>query len=103
MPVVAHPLNWIKAALRQKSIAGLRTYTRGFCSERHPVDNLETKSNIFLPGDYYICSLLQCILVACSHFLTLKLNEAWYEAEVQSPELVPDDEEILSEFLQVGQ
>lgn len=42
------------------------------------------------------------MLVACSHFLTLKLNETWYEAEVQSPELVSNDEIVLSEFLHIG-
>lgn len=39
------------------------------------------------------------MLVACSHFLTLKLNETWYEAEIQIRGLVSEDEKILNEFL----
>ncbi|XP_026325386.1 uncharacterized protein LOC113234303, partial [Hyposmocoma kahamanoa] len=44
----------------------------------------------------------ECMLVACSHFLTLKLNETWYEAEIQIRGLVSEDEKILNEFLHFG-
>ncbi|XP_049885473.1 uncharacterized protein LOC126380249 [Pectinophora gossypiella] len=44
----------------------------------------------------------EALLVLCSHFLTIKLNEAWMEALLQSPGYVPKDKDILDEFLQIG-
>ncbi|XP_041986930.1 uncharacterized protein LOC121738761 [Aricia agestis] len=44
----------------------------------------------------------EVILVLCSHYLTLKLNETWSEMAARSPELVPQDQKILEEFLQLN-
>ncbi|XP_045784537.1 uncharacterized protein LOC123880455 [Maniola jurtina] len=44
----------------------------------------------------------ETILVLCSHYLTLKLNETWAEAEVQCFDLLKQDKEVLEEFLQIN-
>ncbi|CAB3259076.1 unnamed protein product [Arctia plantaginis] len=44
----------------------------------------------------------EAILVLCSNYLTLKLNEVWAETKVQSPGCIPEDEIILDEFLSIG-
>ncbi|XP_075990592.1 cilia- and flagella-associated protein 69-like isoform X2 [Anticarsia gemmatalis] len=44
----------------------------------------------------------EAVLVLCSHYLTLKLNEAWTETHTQSPGLVHQDSVILDEFLNIG-
>ncbi|CAH0703764.1 unnamed protein product [Spodoptera exigua] len=42
------------------------------------------------------------ILVLCSHYLTLKLNEVWSETKVQCVDMITKDNEILEDFLAVG-
>ncbi|KAJ0183695.1 hypothetical protein K1T71_000118 [Dendrolimus kikuchii] len=44
----------------------------------------------------------EAVLVLCSHYLTLKLIEVWKEIKIQSPGFLPEDEEILEEFLHIG-
>ncbi|XP_052746667.1 uncharacterized protein LOC112050428 [Bicyclus anynana] len=44
----------------------------------------------------------ETILLLCAHFLTLKLNETWAEAKAQSNRLLPPDQELLNEFLQIN-
>ncbi|KAG6454112.1 uncharacterized protein LOC115446035 [Manduca sexta] len=41
-------------------------------------------------------------LVLCSHYLTLKLVEVWAETKVQNVGLLPQDNEVLEEFLHIG-
>ncbi|XP_045510297.1 uncharacterized protein LOC123705525 [Colias croceus] len=43
----------------------------------------------------------ETILVLCSHYLTIKLNECWYETKVRSQGYLPHDETVLSEFLHI--
>ncbi|RVE53104.1 hypothetical protein evm_002201 [Chilo suppressalis] len=42
------------------------------------------------------------VLVLCSHYMTLKLNEVWVETKIQSPCLLPQDQDVLEEFLNIG-
>ncbi|XP_026759124.2 uncharacterized protein LOC113518411 [Galleria mellonella] len=44
----------------------------------------------------------EAILVLCSYYLTIKLNEVWMETQAQNPELLPQDNYILREFLHIG-
>ncbi|CAH2103078.1 unnamed protein product [Euphydryas editha] len=44
----------------------------------------------------------EVILVLCSHYLTIKLNETWVETKLQSPGLLKQDEIILDEFLEIN-
>lgn len=42
------------------------------------------------------------ILVLCSHYMTIKLNETWLETKLQSPGLLVQDEDVLDEFLEIN-
>ncbi|XP_072930307.1 cilia- and flagella-associated protein 69-like isoform X2 [Epargyreus clarus] len=44
----------------------------------------------------------KAILVLCSHYLTIKYNETWMETKIQSPDLLPQDQDILDEFLHIS-
>ncbi|CAK1554778.1 unnamed protein product [Leptosia nina] len=44
----------------------------------------------------------EAILVLCSHFMTIKLGECWYESECQASGFLPYDEGIFREFRQIN-
>ncbi|XP_047523680.1 uncharacterized protein LOC125062135 [Pieris napi] len=44
----------------------------------------------------------ETILVLCSHFLTIKLNECWFETKARSKRFLPQDEEAFEEFIQIS-
>ncbi|KAL0902679.1 hypothetical protein ABMA27_000498 [Loxostege sticticalis] len=44
----------------------------------------------------------ESVLVLCSHYFTVKLNEVWLETQIQCPGLLPHDNDVLGEFLQIG-
>ncbi|XP_068632395.1 cilia- and flagella-associated protein 69-like, partial [Battus philenor] len=43
----------------------------------------------------------EIILLLCSHYLTIKLNETWFEAKILCPGLLPQGVETLEEFSQI--
>ncbi|XP_026500645.2 uncharacterized protein LOC113404100 [Vanessa tameamea] len=44
----------------------------------------------------------EVILVLCSHYLTVQINETWSETKVKRPGLLVQDEAILNEFLEIN-
>ncbi|CAG9782044.1 unnamed protein product [Diatraea saccharalis] len=44
----------------------------------------------------------EAVLVLCSHYMTLKLNEVWVETKIRSPTLLPQDQDNVEEFLNIG-
>ncbi|XP_050360674.1 uncharacterized protein LOC126780335 [Nymphalis io] len=44
----------------------------------------------------------EVILVLCSHYLTIELNETWSETKVKIPRLLVQDEAIFNEFLEIN-
>ncbi|XP_059059905.1 uncharacterized protein LOC131853107 [Achroia grisella] len=44
----------------------------------------------------------EAILILCSFYLTIKLNEVWTETQVQNLGLLHQDNNILNEFLHIG-
>ncbi|VVD00923.1 unnamed protein product [Leptidea sinapis] len=44
----------------------------------------------------------EVILILCYYFLTIKLNETWYEIKSQSSGYLPEDEALLEEFVNMS-
>ncbi|XP_046976695.1 uncharacterized protein LOC124542853 [Vanessa cardui] len=44
----------------------------------------------------------EVILVLCSHYLTIQINETWSETKANRPGLLVHDEAILNEFLEIN-
>ncbi|XP_063838081.1 uncharacterized protein LOC135087170 [Ostrinia nubilalis] len=44
----------------------------------------------------------EAVLTLCSHYFTVKLNEVWQETQIQCPNLLPQDHDVLAEFLHIG-
>ncbi|CAG9557986.1 unnamed protein product [Danaus chrysippus] len=44
----------------------------------------------------------ETILILCSHYLTLKLNETWLETRRETVKLLPQDEDTLNEFVEIN-